>query len=683
MPGLPLVARETTCSRSRTADQMCRQNFRNNLSPEEALAAEESLSVYCKPVELYNILLRRALYNPLFLQRCLRYRIQARHKHRIRITASVSANMSDELHSHNLSPLYILLARPVTETSQAEHTAVYHLCRVCKLHVFNELGRSNQVEANFVVPEVRKLFADMRSRNLTIILVSHAKDLQPEMEMMSRHLLVRCFLIKIHKLVGNCIWGKLPLEFLLSSPEMHANLNLGQRVEVLSAVDMYSCTLEPTFLDVNNYIRFQMAPNSGTEGMVKQVKLNISAQEVGSRERSPYDSYSYDDVPAHIIRLRAGNVIFNYRYYNNTLQKTEVTEDFSCPFCLVRCGSYKGLRYHLTSCHDLFNFEFWVTEEYQAVNVTVKTDIWRSEIVADGVDPRLQTFYYWSRLNRRRRPKAPGPNVKHVHPHTLRSDSPKVPREFFQAGAHGKDNGISNGDSTTKEDGYSKSLPYGSHSKFSRYKGEIYGAENASPAERMEQINGSPSAITICAASAQPSVDECGQQVSGVNNTTASVILQLAKTRKAPVERADPRSRTLLQKRQFFHSHRAQPMALEQVLSDRDSEDEVDDDIADFEDRRMLDDFVDVTKDEKRIMHLWNSFVRRQRVLADGHIPWACEAFTKLHGPDFVREPALIWCWRLFMIKLWNHSLLDARSMNSCNLLLEKYQSEASDSKPC
>lgn len=29
------------------------------------------------------------------------------------------------------------------------------------------------------------------------------------------------------------------------------------------------------------------------------------------------------------------------------------------------------------------------------------------------------------------------------------------------------------------------------------------------------------------------------------------------------------------------------PMALEQVMSDRDSEDEVDDDIADFEDRRV------------------------------------------------------------------------------------------------
>jgi hypothetical protein len=27
----------------------------------------------------------------------------------------------------------------------------------------------------------------------------------------------------------------------------------------------------------------------------------------------------------------------------------------------------------------------------------------------------------------------------------------------------------------------------------------------------------------------------------------------------------------------------------------------------------MLDDFVDVTEDEKFLMHMWNSFVRKQR----------------------------------------------------------------------
>jgi len=30
---------------------------------------------------------------------------------------------------------------------------------------------------------------------------------------------------------------------------------------------------------------------------------------------------------------------------------------------------------------------------------------------------------------------------------------------------------------------------------------------------------------------------------------------------------------------------------------------------------QMLDDFVDVSKDEKQLMHLWNSFMRKQRCL--------------------------------------------------------------------
>lgn len=38
-------------------------------------------------------------------------------------------------------------------------------------------------------------------------------------------------------------------------------------------------------------------------------------------------------------------------------------------------------------------------------------------------------------------------------------------------------------------------------------------------------------------------------------------------------------------------------------------------------------------------------------------------------------------CWRLFMIKLWNHSLLDARTMNNCSLILERNQNEALGAK--
>lgn len=37
--------------------------------------------------------------------------------------------------------------------------------------------------------------------------------------------------------------------------------------------------------------------------------------------------------------------------------------------------------------------------------------------------------------------------------------------------------------------------------------------------------------------------------------------------------------------------------------------------------------------------------------------------------------------WRFFMIKLWNHSLLDARAMNACNTILQGYQDGSADPK--
>ncbi|PWZ15473.1 hypothetical protein Zm00014a_011042 [Zea mays] len=68
-------------------------------------------------------------------------------------------------------------------------------------------------------------------------------------------------------------------------------------------------------------------------------------------------------------------------------------------------------------------------------------------------------------------------------------------------------------------------------------------------------------------------------------------------------------------------------------------------------------------------------------VLADGHIPWACEAFSQLHGRQLIQNPALLWGWRFFMIKLWNHNILDARTMNTCNTVLQILQEESTGLK--
>ncbi|KAG2676322.1 hypothetical protein I3760_12G047700 [Carya illinoinensis] len=367
-------------------------------------------------------------------------------------------------------------------------------------------------------------------------------------------------------------------------------------------------------------------------------------------------------------RLKAGIVIFNYRDYNNMLQKTEVTDDFACPFCLMQCASFKGLRYHLCSSHDLFNFEFWVTEEYQAVNVSVKIDILRSETVAASVEPKLQSFLFCSRPRKLRR-KELDQNEKLVNVQFLELDSPRPVGEHIHNGFLEKDDDVQ----SCKGEMVSKSFPSVKEMHNGRVGGN-YVPDYPGAAGCIERVASSSNVPGVSIAMAQSSVDpECVKSVSGSDPAVP------AKARKSSAERSDPRNRVLLQKRQFFHSHRVQPMALDQVLSDQDSEDEVDDDIADLEDRRMLDDFVDVTKDEKKLMHLWNSFVRKQRVLADGHVSWACEAFSKLHGQELISSPALFWCWRLFMIKLWNHGLLDACTMDNCSLTLEKCRNEGSD----
>ncbi|KAF3683236.1 putative pre-mRNA-processing factor 6-like [Capsicum annuum] len=71
-----------------------------------------------------------------------------------------------------------------------------------------------------------------------------------------------------------------------------------------------------------------------------------------------------------------------------------------------------------------------VNEEYQAVNVSVRSDIWRAEIVADGMDPKQQTFFFCSKpLRRRKRPDLVQ-NSKHVHPLVLDSDFPTSMNEL-------------------------------------------------------------------------------------------------------------------------------------------------------------------------------------------------------------------------------------------------------------
>ncbi|XP_044454641.1 polycomb group protein EMF2B isoform X2 [Triticum aestivum] len=356
------------------------------LSPDEKLASEESLKLYCRPIEWYNIIQHRAAKNPTFLQRCLDYMIEARRKKRIQLTVSLSRGTNTACREQNIFPLYVLLATPTSNLSLEEHPPIYRFSRAYFLTSFGGFGSKDHTKATFVIPDIENL-ASSRASNLNIIIISRGQVGEDigENNCTGGHLERSA----LQKLEGKCFWGNISINLLRLSLENHAStLNLGHTMKLTSTVEMRPSFLEKKFLEQDNCLTF-CSHKVDVTGSYK-LQVGISAQEAGARDirENPYSSYSYSDVPTpslpRIVRLRAGNVHFNYKYYKNTMQKTEVTEDFACPFCFVKCGSYK------------------ISEERQAVDVSLKADAWRIELGPEGVDPIHQTFSYCSRFKTRR-----------------------------------------------------------------------------------------------------------------------------------------------------------------------------------------------------------------------------------------------------------------------------------------
>nr|AHW98548.1 ZOS4 [Oryza sativa f. spontanea] len=324
---------------------MCCEHSVAQFSSDQQLNPEENLALYCKPLELYNFIRHRAIENPPYLQRCLLYKIRAKQKKRIQITISLPGSNNKELQAQNIFPLYVLFARPTSNVPIEGHSPIYRFSQARLLTSFNDSGNNDRAEATFVIPDLETLIAT-QAYGLTFILVSRGtKKIKGELDK-----------IFVKMTVLRNMWTT------LLSESLQGNVS------------------GPTFLEHDNCLSFC---SRKADAMVPyQLQVKVSAAEAGAKDilKSPYNSFSYSDVPPslllRIVRLRVGNVLFNYK---NT-QMSEVTEDFTCPFCLVRCGNFKGLECHMTSSHDLFHYEFWISEDYQAVNVTLKKDNMRTEV---------------------------------------------------------------------------------------------------------------------------------------------------------------------------------------------------------------------------------------------------------------------------------------------------------------
>ncbi|KAJ0705397.1 putative transcription factor C2H2 family [Helianthus annuus] len=547
------------------------QTNNSTISPEtlrsriisEQNAAEESFSVYFKPVELYKCLGVRASRKPLFRANCLRYKLEEKHKRRVQLSVSISRPLDDGPQTMHIFPLYVVLARPVpTTNAEALQSIRYRFKRACKVIAFNVAPTMRSPRARFILPDINKLSTEFKSGSLAILLVSFAGITnQTEIDLTEDHM-------DSPSNEGYCLMGKTLFDFIHFSKENSPKMSVGGRAQFMSTISLSACYMKLSCSDGEKCLSFRF-PHNSEAVVLQQVRVIVTAEELGAKNISPLDVHSYNNTSTDKLpedqRPRTREVIFFYIYNNDRLHKTQVTEDYTCPFCLLKCASYTGLACHLPASHDLFNYEFrGEGAAYQFVFVSAKFTASSAEVVGRKLYPREKEFNFCRRPMRRK--KLERQNQNHAGPLVLDSN-----------------------------------------------------------------------------------------------------------------EGHDARNQSLLLRRTFVHSRTGQPMALEQVFGDEDSEDEVDDDVADIEDRKRLDRFVDATQHEKLLMHLWNSFKRKQRVVADGHIPWACEAFSTQHRQDFLQSPELRTCWNVFMVKLWEIGLLDAQTMNNCGSILSQMSKRKTD----
>ncbi|KAM0023679.1 putative transcription factor C2H2 family [Helianthus debilis subsp. tardiflorus] len=569
------------------------EHILSQLSKEEQKAAKESLSIYIKPIELYKDLRIRADRNPSFLQDCLRYKIDEKNKRRVQLSVSRSQVHDDGLDTLLIFPIYVLLARPVPTPN--EETLRYRFKRACKLTAFNGPPTLGSSQPRFILPEIEKL-TEFKSGSLAILLVSFAD--QTDMDLTQNRMVSPSN-------DGYCLMGEIPIDFLQFSREKSPNISLGEGAEFTSSVSLESCRMKLSCSDGEKCVSFLFRDSF----KLVEVPITITAEELGAS--------SSTDKRSQVVRPRTGEVLFNYRYYyGNKLHITQVTEDYTCPFCLLKCASYEGLECHLPASHDLFNYVFLGEGRYQVVIVSAKITSSSAEIVGKKLEPREKAFNFCRMSTRRRKPGGKNQNANHA---ALDSNMPGVVSERLDCEPTAAD-------------------------------------------------------VSIAADTVFSGPEEASPSVPG-SSVTPTTLRKSARSRKLRKGR-NARNQSLLERRQFFHSHTGQPMSPEQVFAEEDSEDEVDDEVLDLEDRMRLDRFKDVSQHEKRLMLLWNSFMRKQRVVADGHIPWACEAFTTKHRQDFLQSPELRMFWTLFMIKLWNHGLLDAKTMDNCRCILNSQNPE-------
>ncbi|KAG7402348.1 Polycomb protein suz12 [Phytophthora boehmeriae] len=126
-----------------------------------------------------------------------------------------------------------------------------------------------------------------------------------------------------------------------------------------------------------------------------------------------------------------------------------------------------------------------------------------------------------------------------------------------------------------------------------------------------------------------------------------------------------------LLQRQYFHS-RTGAVVLDHE-KDYDSDDDVDETWITKQSERLLDEFEDVSLEEKEFMKKWNRHVKEFKILADFMVASSCRMFARKHG-KWLLDHGLRHNFLLHLLNLWDNSLLNSRAIIDCMLIVDQAQ---------
>nr|CCA22441.1 polycomb protein putative [Albugo laibachii Nc14] len=123
-----------------------------------------------------------------------------------------------------------------------------------------------------------------------------------------------------------------------------------------------------------------------------------------------------------------------------------------------------------------------------------------------------------------------------------------------------------------------------------------------------------------------------------------------------------------LKKRQYFHS-RTGAVVLDHE-KDYDSDEDIDESWIITQSEKLLDEFEDVSLEEKEFMKRWNRHLKKYRILADFMVASACRLFAK-ENASWLVENGLRYPFLLHLFNLWDNSLLHARAILECMIIMD------------